>query len=330
MTKFRQHYLRYIKPKELKLKRKSYQALHKSPSKVYSRKLLWIFLAILFLAAIGNSSFFIDLLIAVPIILLIWFRVDPLGGKKVNKNNSNRALQHTSDIKKEIFPNIVSFFGSSFRYYEKSGLNIRELQKNSLVIPSYSYAEMLDSVEGRFSGVDFRLLQVRLKSDNGDGSRDDETIFSGVIIMLGMNKNFVGTTVIKHDKGAVLNYIEKGDFRGCERVKLEDLKFEKLFEVYSTNQVEARYLLDPAFMERLLYLADLFNTKLEASFSNNQLILLLNTEDELFDVRNFPKQGDLYPAAKAIVDKMQAILQIIEILKLRQGSLNDKFSDIWQ
>ena len=39
--------------------------------------------------------------------------------------------------------------------------------------------------------------------------------------------------------------------RKLEEVKLEDAEFNNIFDIYSDNQVEARYLLTPSFMERL-------------------------------------------------------------------------------
>jgi hypothetical protein len=41
-----------------------------------------------------------------------------------------------------------------------------------------------------------------------------------------------------------------------ERVRLEDPVFEKVYEVYGTDQVAARALLNPAFMEKMLKLGE--------------------------------------------------------------------------
>lgn len=46
-----------------------------------------------------------------------------------------------------------------------------------------------------------------------------------------------------------------------ERVKLEDVSFERQFEVFSDNQIEARYLLTTAFMERMSEVKKAFQGK---------------------------------------------------------------------
>lgn len=63
-----------------------------------------------------------------------------------------------------------------------------------------------------------------------------------------MNKKFEGKTVVLKDSGW-LNLFKK--IGRPERVKLEDVSFERQFEVFSDNQIEARYLLTTAFMERM-------------------------------------------------------------------------------
>ena len=75
----------------------------------------------------------------------------------------------------------------------------------------------------------------------------------------GFQKDFQGhTTVLR-------NSLFKLSFSGS-RVKLENPDFEKTFDVYSTDQIEARYLLSPSMMERLLALDREFNKNITISF----------------------------------------------------------------
>ena len=45
---------------------------------------------------------------------------------------------------------------------------------------------------------------------------------------------------------------ESSRFGRLEEIELEDPEFMEHFRVYSTDQVEARYILSPSMMERLL------------------------------------------------------------------------------
>lgn len=52
-----------------------------------------------------------------------------------------------------------------------------------------------------------------------------------------------------------------------QNVKLEDPVFEREWEVYATDQIEARYILTPALMERMLEIKRRFGGKsIEFSF----------------------------------------------------------------
>ncbi|MFR1031107.1 MAG: DUF3137 domain-containing protein [Alphaproteobacteria bacterium] len=50
-----------------------------------------------------------------------------------------------------------------------------------------------------------------------------------------------------------------------ERVKLEDVSFERQFEVFSDNQIEARYLLTTALWNECLKLKRPFRAKISSS-----------------------------------------------------------------
>lgn len=96
------------------------------------------------------------------------------------------------------------------------------------------------------------------------GHRTDNstyTDFKGLIIKIQMKKDFKGKTILGQS-----NKIKQLD--GFEAVNLEDVDFMKSRKVYSTDQVEARYLLTTAFMERLLSVSKAFN---EDRFENSKV-----------------------------------------------------------
>ena len=76
------------------------------------------------------------------------------------------------------------------------------------------------------------------------------------------------------DAGA-LNFFKKlGQMGKTQRVKLEGPVFEKAFEVYSTDQVEARFILTPDFMERLIGLERTFKGRqVRCAFSGGCMYL---------------------------------------------------------
>lgn len=64
----------------------------------------------------------------------------------------------------------------------------------------------------------------------------------------------------------ICNFIEKQ--KSMQTVKLESVNFDKRFNVFSKNQVEARYLLTPTFIEKFTRLYTAFGTnKAKCSFT---------------------------------------------------------------
>lgn len=119
-----------------------------------------------------------------------------------------------------------------------------------LVSERYDNAEFEDHVSGEHNGVRFALCEAKLTKKRAGGGTDSGssriTLFEGVALVFSFPKPFNGHTQV----------LARGGFKGAKRpgepVRLEDPVFEHYFDVYSTDQVEARYVLTPGFMERFL------------------------------------------------------------------------------
>ncbi len=246
-------------------------------------------------------------------------------------------------IKEIIFPLIFKFFGNDFVYSHKPCTHIFGDIENSGIVPDHNSSIFEDLVEGTHNEVRLQLMEAKLKSggkqshrssrneDIFEGMNDgvvksffsskenNHTVFRGLFIVFSMNKCFSGQTVIKSESGVVGNWL-KGVFFKLERVKLEDPNFEKLFEVYSNDQVEARYLLTTSFMERLVSLKNLLKGgvgNFQGSFYENKLLLTIPCEDK-FKVGSIHSPVSFKEEIETILKEMQIIFQIIDILKLNQ------------
>lgn len=106
-------------------------------------------------------------------------------------------------------------------------------------------------------GVDLEFSEIKLTERRGSGkNRRTVTTFKGVAIMMDLgHKKFFGHTIIARDSGKMGEWFKKRT-TGLDRANLVDPEFEKLFDVYTNDQVEARYLIDPDIMQRLKALYD--------------------------------------------------------------------------
>lgn len=69
-----------------------------------------------------------------------------------------------------------------------------------------------------------------------------------------------------------------------KQINLEDVNFAKKFKVSSEDEVESRYLITPAFMERFLNLTTSFGTrKIKCAFFDNKIMFAISTGKNLFE-----------------------------------------------
>ncbi len=171
-----------------------------------------------------------------------------------------------------------------------------------------------------WKGVRLELTETKLTEEHGSGKdRRTVTVFQGLLIVLTMNKNFSGRTIIKRDVGKVLNWFTDTFDRKLESVRLEDPRFERKFEVYSSDQVEARYLLTPTFMERLMELRAVFHkAPIQGSFFDDKLLLTIKTGQDRFETASIFRPATFVREINTILKEMPAIFRIIEVLKLDQ------------
>lgn len=70
-----------------------------------------------------------------------------------------------------------------------------------------------------------------------------------------------------------------------KQLKLEDIEFNKKYLAYSSDEVEGRYLLTPAFMERVKNLQTTFGSnKIKCSFYNDNIMFAISTRKNVFEI----------------------------------------------
>ena len=133
--------------------------------------------------------------------------------------------------------------------------------------------------------------------------------FRGVVAVFDLQKNIQGHTLIfeNHYDNALVSKILAN---GYEKVSFEDEEFNKRYSVYTTNQVEARYALTTAMMERLKNLHHHFKSKyIRASFKDDKLVIAIQADKDLFRLASAWKE--IYSK-----DYQTMFLELISILKI--------------
>lgn len=104
-----------------------------------------------------------------------------------------------------------------------------------------------------------------------------------------------------------------------KHTELEDVDFEKKYNVKTTDEIEARYLLTPSFMERLKNIQIAFRTNnIKCAFSNDSIILAIATNKNIFEIGNLLTQLDNAQTLDIFFQELTSLLILIEYFKLNE------------
>lgn len=202
--------------------------------------------------------------------------------------------------------------------FERDGLqHFEELR----LLPSCDRSDYQDCFRGAYKGCGFAFydghLERRVQTKNGSRW---ETVFRGQLISIAFPKKFLSTTVVRRDAG-IFNTVARW-FSSMQRVGLGDSRLEKAFEVYSTDQVEARYLIHPVFMERLLALEAAFKgERLRCAFVDGLLLVAVEGGDKFEIGSMFAKLADI-GRVQAIVADITEVMRLVDaVLTAEQSPL---------
>jgi len=189
------------------------------------------------------------------------------------------------------------------------------------MLPNHNREEWEDEVSGEYSGSAFTLCEAHLKYKSSGKNSSTRTVFHGQLFVIDYPKRFLGSTVVLRDVG-LLNRLGKPG-KEYSRVGLVSSKFEKAFEAWSSDQVEARELLDPIVLERFLELERLYDGKrIRAAFDDGKLLIAIETGDRLNMGTMFKPLGGT-DRVETILAEFDAIFDLIEVLLKRpEGRLD--------
>lgn len=214
------------------------------------------------------------------------------------------------DTKTLIVNAVTQSFGIGFTPHPSRPGSIDRYRKLSLV-PKFDREGFEDLLTGQRGAASFELFEARLERRRSDskGRTRYENVFSGQCLRMEFGKRFFGRTLITRDAGFFRRF---GGGKGMERAALEDPHFEKIFDVYTTDQVESRFLLTPDFMQKLVDLEEAFHGgKLKCCFSEGEVLVTVQGGD-LFAPGSMKKPLDDPSLVRELVDDLVAVFSLID------------------
>ncbi len=210
-------------------------------------------------------------------------------------------------IKKKIMGSVCKCFGNI--EWSECLYQGREIFTIAHLIPSYTSSDYDDIFYGKYKDVNYEIIEAEFMRRSGKYST---TVFNGVIVKLDMNKSFKGNTVIYPN-----SLMHSSPATGLVHTELEDTVFEKKYDVFTDDEVEARYLITPSFMERLNKMKIAFSAdKVSCAFWDKYLLVALHTRKDLFSLCSLLKPVNDGKQFFTMFEEILSIIKLIDYFKL--------------
>lgn len=164
-----------------------------------------------------------------------------------------------------------------------------------------------DQFTGRRATSEFSICEATLTRGSG---KNRSTVFRGQLIKITSPRPFAGSTVVLRDGGWFRRFECPA---GLTKVGLEDPQFEKIFEVFGDDQVEARAILTPTFMEALLAIEKaLAGNHVRCGFCDGDFLVVIEGPNR-FEIGGMFSSLVNRARVERVAGDLRALIQLIDV-----------------
>ena len=239
-------------------------------------------------------------------------------------------------LKEKVMNVLLSAFGD-FKTVTKDMVDQRVLE-TSKIFPYFDQIFCDDIIKGTYKNTEICIAELSLLIDDvmSNNSVNIEAIeesckrfklskhayIKTMVAKYGFNRVVIYAKIPKIFKGHTI-VMPKNVMPYCKypKVELEDVDFSKQFDVYSTDQVEARYLLTTAFMDRYKNVRKAFSgSSISCSFVDNTFLIAISTKEDLFSLGRLDIPLTELSQYNTILNDFISVFELCEELKLYQNT----------
>jgi hypothetical protein len=227
--------------------------------------------------------------------------------------------QYRRLYKQRVLPQLAAQFGSlSYRTAIAPDMTLLRAQH---VFREFDRVICEDEIFGVYRGMALNIVELKLTHGAGKETRVE---FNGLMTQVELPRNLSGVTAVVADNRMLGNLEDRFASQGRAVVRVEDPVFEKIYKVYGTDQVAARALLTPAFMERFLTLGERAGYMRPLALAQgNRLMIALPTLGgvNLFEPPSYSQPAASRKVLLSLYGDIQAVLRAADtVIDLDQFS----------
>ena len=217
---------------------------------------------------------------------------------------ASKRREFRANFKRQIIEKIVKKHG--LNYDKDLGLGLDEFFTiYDCRVDEWSSEDFISGeIEGvRVSFSDFYAAKMVKKKNK----TETVVLFRGVLFKADFNKKSSYVTPIAPANLAIYG----------QKANMDDVRFEEMFDVYTTDQIGARYVLTPALMERFREICERFGCPVNAVFKDGQIFIAVETRRDDFE----PQLGKSLTDEATLIayeSEIESFTQIVKELNLNR------------
>lgn len=203
-------------------------------------------------------------------------------------------------------------------YSPNQYINEKFVRKCS-ILPNFNRINGSDYISGNYRGRKFIYcdLLLELETKHSDGDRSVTTMFKGQLMKMELGKDIGGFVRIRERKNPRKSngFFENifGTFNSHNSIETENAAFNNQFEIKTSDDQLAFYILTPQFMESVMRLDELADGYTNIEFRDTSVVLTLNNGKDSFEVnKTLRSQKKLEKYRQRLRDELGAILGVFD------------------
>ncbi len=198
--------------------------------------------------------------------------------------------EYNSAFKMSVMDKFVKFLDANLQYDLFGFVSGGAYSMSNLFRQQAERYSGSDLVKGRLGNIPVEFSRVHSEYYTKRGKHHSwVTIFKGLFFVADCNKNFSGQTILLPDVaqnllGKLGQALQSMLPPVGQLIKFDDAEFEKYYVVYSENEAQARYILSPALMSRIIEFRKKYRSAwVRISFTGSHVFVALSHEQNFCD-----------------------------------------------
>jgi hypothetical protein len=238
----------------------------------------------------------------------------------------NRGGRFRGQLKLELMRRLLDAVQPGLLYDPSSGIPKSMFTASRLFSQTPDRYKVEDLIRGRVGKTDIMLSEVHAQyrstttDSKGRTQTTYHTFFRGLFISADFHKHFRSTLRVMPNGTSFLGGLGRAlsafrPFSSEKLVRLEDPEFEQAFNVYGSDDIEARYILSPGMMQRILELRRRWNNEIRLSFIDSKVCIAIQHRRNLFEPQ-LSQRADCQQQLQQIAGEIRTCLDLVDDLNL--------------